>query len=81
MNTCLLILAQQAPLTRVNIIPLLLGVVIPAFLFVLVIIALVRIAKFFCSAGTDLKLTRIELGKLAEEVRSLREELKSHKGD
>jgi hypothetical protein len=47
-----------------------------AFLFALVIICLIRIARFFRTAGTEQKLIRLELGKVAEEVHLLRQELK-----
>ncbi len=45
----------------------------------LIIIALWRIGRYFRSAGTEQKLTRMELGKLAEEVHLLREELQKAK--
>ena len=50
-----------------------------AFLFALVIICLIRIARFFRTAGKEQKLIRIELGKVAEEVHLLRQEFKSDK--
>ncbi len=50
-----------------------------AFLFAMVIICLIRIARFFRTAGTEQKLIRLELGKVAEEVHLLRQEFKSDK--
>ncbi|MHC4623891.1 MAG: hypothetical protein ACYS4W_08310 [Planctomycetota bacterium] len=49
------------------------------FIIALVIICLVRASKYFMTAGKEQKLTRIELGKLAEEVHQLRQELKAGK--
>lgn len=50
-----------------------------ALLFALVIICLIRIARFFRTAGTEQKLIRLELGKVAEEVHLLRQEMKGGK--
>jgi len=50
-----------------------------AFLIALVIICLIRISRYFLTAGKEQKLIRMEIGKLAEEVRILRQELKSNK--
>jgi tellurite resistance protein TehA-like permease len=49
------------------------------FIFSLVIICLIRVAKYFSSAGKEQKLIRMELGKLAEEVHLLRQEQKDGK--
>lgn len=49
------------------------------FIFALIIIGLVRLVKFLGSADKEMKLTRIEVGKLAEEVHLLRQELKGGK--
>lgn len=38
-----------------------------------------RAAKYFGTAGKEQKLMRMEMGKLAEEVRQLRQELKGGK--
>ena len=46
------------------------------FIFALIIIGLVRLVKFLGSADKEMKLTRMEVGKLAEEVHLLRQELK-----
>ena len=50
-----------------------------AFIFALVIICLVRVSRYFRTAGKEQKLIRIELGKVAEEVHLLRQELKDGK--
>ena len=50
--------------------------IVYAFLLALVIICLVRASRYFKSAGKERQLTRIELGKVAEEVRLIREHLK-----
>ena len=50
-----------------------------AFIFVLVTICLVRVSRFFRTAGKEQKLIRMELGKVAEEVHLLRQELKDGK--
>jgi hypothetical protein len=54
--------------------------IIYAFLLALVIICLVRASRYFKSAGKERQLTRMELGKVAEEVHLIREHLKlSHR--
>jgi ammonia channel protein AmtB len=47
-----------------------------AFIFALIIICLIRISRYFLTAGKEQKLIRMEIGKLAEEVHQLRHELK-----
>ncbi len=49
------------------------------FIVALVIIGLVRLVKFLGTANKEMKLTRMEMGKLAEEVHLLRQELKGGK--
>jgi len=49
------------------------------FIFALVIIALIRVSRYFRTAGKEQKLIRMEIGKVAEEVHLLREELKGGK--
>lgn len=46
------------------------------FFFALIIICLIRISRYFLTAGKEQKLIRMEIGKLAEEVHLLRHELK-----
>lgn len=50
-----------------------------AFIFALVIICLIRVARYFRDAGKEQKLIRMELGKVAEEVHLLRQEMKEGK--
>jgi hypothetical protein len=50
-----------------------------AFIFALVIICLIRVSTYFRTAGKEQKLIRMELGKVAEEVHLLRQELKGGK--
>jgi type II secretory pathway pseudopilin PulG len=60
--------------------PAVVVVIVYAFLLSLVIISLVRASRYFKSAGKERQLTRMELGKVAEEVRLIREYLKvSHR--
>ncbi len=44
------------------------------FIFILIIISLIRVSRYFKTAGKEQKLLRIEVGKLAEEVHLLRQE-------
>ena len=48
---------------------------------VLVVVCIYRAAEYFGSAKKEQKLLRIEMGKLAEEVLQVREELKKIKGE
>jgi len=66
------------PFTCVSIVGILLFLCY-GFIFALIIIGLVRLVKFLGSAGKEMKLTRMEVGKLAEEVHLLRQELKGDK--
>jgi hypothetical protein len=45
----------------------------------LVIVGLIRLVKFLGSVPKEQKLLRMELGKLAEEVHQIRNELKNDK--
>ncbi len=49
------------------------------FIFALVIICLVRVSRYFRTAGKEQKLIRMELGKVAEEVHLIRQELEGDK--
>jgi len=49
------------------------------FIVALVIICLVRASRYFRTAGKEQKLIRMELGKVAEEVHLMRQELKDGK--
>ena len=46
------------------------------FLASLIIISLLRAARFLNGVSKEIRLTRLELGKLAEEVHLLRQESK-----
>ena len=46
------------------------------FIFALIIITLIRVSRYFRNAGKEQKLLRIEMGKLAEEVHLLRQDIK-----
>lgn len=63
--------------TMSRIAPIILAVY--AFIFALVIICLIRVARYFGNAGKEQKLMRMEMGKLAEEVHLLRRELEGGK--
>ena len=54
----------------------LLVVTVYVFIFGLIIVGLIRLVKYLGSAKDEQKLIRIELGKLAEEVRLIGEEIK-----
>ena len=49
------------------------------FIFILAVMCLVDVTRYFSTAGKEQKLTRMELGKIAEEVHLLRQELKGNK--
>ena len=49
-----------------------------AFIFSLVIICLVRVSRYFRDAGKEQKLIRMDLGKIADEVQQLRQDLKEN---
>ena len=49
-------------------------------LVALVVVCIYRAAEYFGSAKKEQKLLRIEMGKIAEEVHQLRQELKEIKG-
>jgi uncharacterized membrane protein len=50
-----------------------------AFILSLIIICLIRIARYFKNASNEQRLIRMELGKVAEEVHLLRQEIKDEK--
>lgn len=60
---------------------MLVGFAAYVFIIALVIICLIRASRYFMTAGKEQKLTRIELGKLAEEVHQLRQDLKGGRED
>jgi hypothetical protein len=51
------------------------------FVFVLIIICLIRVSRYFRNAGKEQKLIRMEIGKLAKEVHLLRREMKGVEND
>jgi hypothetical protein len=53
--------------------------VVYAFFIVLIIIAVVIFIRFLNSGMREMKLMRMEVGKLAEELRLLRNDLKDKK--
>jgi L-asparagine transporter-like permease len=48
------------------------------FIFALIIICLIRVSRYFMTAGKEQKLMRMELGKLAEEVHTIRQKLDNY---
>ncbi len=62
----------------VNIITIV-AIIIYGGLFALIIVGLIRLVRFLGTAGKESKLMRLELGKLAEEVHLIRQELKETK--
>ena len=65
------------PFTRVSIVGILVFLCC-GFIVALVIIGLVRLVKFLGTASKEMKLTRMEMGKLAEEVQIIRQKLENH---
>ena len=53
------------------------AVVFYAFILALIIICILRIARYFMTAGKEQKLMRMEFGRLAEEVHLLRRHLEN----
>jgi len=49
------------------------------FIFTLAVMCLVDVTRYFSTAGKEQKLIRMELGKVAEEVHLLRQELEGGK--
>jgi len=73
--------SKVAVVPKVAIVPLII-LAAYVFIFALIIICLIRVSTYFRTAGKEQKLIRMELGKLAEEVHLLRQELKpGKKGD
>ena len=76
------ILAAAEPLTRTFMRVSIFGILVLLIyggLFALIIIGLIRLVRFLGTAGKESKLLRMELGKLAEEVHLIRQELKETK--
>ncbi len=70
----ILAIGSERPILINYIAPILLAAYV--FIFALVIICLIRLSRYFLTAGKEQKLIRMEIGKLAEEVHLLRQELK-----
>jgi len=73
------ILAGAVGKPVISILGVLILLAVYAFIFALVIICLVRVARYFRTAGKEQKLIRMELGKVAEEVHLIRQELEGGK--
>ena len=73
------ILARVELVNAPGIFMVLVMVAVYAFIFALVIICLVRVSRYFRTAGKEQKLIRMELGKVAEEVHLIRQELEGDK--
>ncbi len=74
----LLILAEGAGNTLFSDSPALL-LPVYAFVIILTIIAVIIFIRFLNSGMKEMKLMRMEIGKLAEELRLLRNELEEHR--
>jgi uncharacterized membrane-anchored protein YhcB (DUF1043 family) len=59
----------------VQLAPTVIVVVLYAFIYGLVIIVLIRLARFLGKANREQQLTRLEMGKVADEVQKMRQEL------
>jgi hypothetical protein len=73
----ILSISSERPMLIYLIAPILLSAY--AFIFALIIICLIRVSRYFLTAGKEQKLIRMEIGKLAEEVHQLRQELNGGK--
>jgi len=66
-------------LAKANVVGTSLGLIVMiayVFIFTLIIICLIRLAKFLMCAQSEQKLIRMEIGKLSEEVHLISEEIK-----
>jgi uncharacterized membrane-anchored protein YhcB (DUF1043 family) len=59
----------------VQLVPIVLVVALYAFIFGLVIIVLIRLARFLGKANREQQLIRMEMSKVADEVQKMRQEL------
>ena len=74
------LLAAAEPVRRTMCEPsAILVLLVSVFFICLIIIGLIRLVRFLGTANKEMKLTRMEVGKLAEEVHILRQELKERK--
>ena len=67
---------QPVPARMFSIFPCIMLLVVICF-WGLVIFGLVKLIKYLSTAGKEQKLIRMELGKLADEVQQIRQELKT----
>jgi len=74
--TSVLLAAAAGPQPVFHLAPIIISVV-GVLILALLVIGLVRLVRFLASAPKEQKLLRMELGKLAEEVHQIREELKA----
>ena len=73
----LAVAAGRAP-TLVGGIGVIIVLLVYAFIFGLIIVCLVRLVKFLGTAGKETKLMRMEIGKLAEEVHQIKQNLEDN---
>jgi hypothetical protein len=81
MITGVLVLAEIQSVKMVRSLGGAVGFAIFVALVVLVVVCIYRAAEYFGSAKKEQKLLRIEMGKIAEEVHQLRQELTEIKGE
>jgi|GEM_PF-2810229 len=72
--------ADMAPRPMIAILPAIF-IVLYLFLFALIVIVLIRLSKFLLNVPKEQKLLRFEMGKLAQEVHEIKEQLKPEKRD
>ena len=73
------ILADTGDLILPGTIIVLVALAFYVFIFILAVMCLVDVTRYFSTAGKEQKLTRMELGKIAEEVHLLRQKLENGK--
>ena len=73
------ILADTGDLILPGTIIVLVALAFYVFIFILAVMCLVDVTRYFSTAGKEQKLIRMELGKIAEEVHLLRQKLENGK--
>lgn len=73
------ILARAGVINVSGFLTVIVVIAVYVFIFALIIICLVRVSRYFKTAGKEQKLIRMELSKLAEEVHLIHQELKGGK--
>lgn len=76
MNNLLLAFSDPGVNNIANLIRVIITSAFSVFMLALIITCLIRVSRYFKTAGTEQKLLRMELGKAAEEMHLLRQELK-----